>query len=186
MRTKDSLDESSDMEEPVTDSEDEAAIIPAPEEMAQIPEEATEPGLRACRSWQKLSDLFSGWLQKWSHIYRHGKALVEGGQQVSNASGPFLSVMVFAHTTHSGRGAHTSEAGRCSSDPTLVGHAGDRWRGRQQCVLGSSGRGDPELQLYCAGWGKQIAVPFEPMLTANQVKAIKSLASMGDGQRSLC
>ena len=57
MRTKDSLDESSDMEEPVTDSEDEAAIIPAPEEMAQIPEEATEPGLRACRSWQELSDL---------------------------------------------------------------------------------------------------------------------------------
>ena len=28
---------------------------------------------------------------------------------------------------------------------------------------------------YCAGWGKPIAVPIEPALTANQVKALKSL-----------
>ena len=30
----------------------------------------------------------------------------------------------------------------------------------------------------CAGWGKPIAVPMEPVLTANQIKAITSLASM--------
>ena len=57
MKSKDSLDESSDVEElgddelepAVTDSEDEAAMIPSPDEVLSGQDDNVDPGLRACK-----------------------------------------------------------------------------------------------------------------------------------------
>lgn len=185
VRTKDSLDESSDMEElgddelepAVTDSEDEAAIIPSPEEVAQSPEEATDPSLRACKSLQELSDLSVDGFKSGLTFTDMGRHLLKVVSKSPTPLGRFYrSWCLPTQPTPGAEPTHQRRGDVLPIPPWLVtqeiGGVDDNnvhWVRLVVVILNFN---------YCAGWGKPIAVPFEPTLTANQVKAIKSLASM--------
>ena len=180
VKSKDSLDESSDVEElgddelepAVTDSEDEAAMIPSPEEVLPGQDDNVDPGLRACKSLLELSELAVAGFKNGLTFTDLGKHLLKVVSKSPTPLGRWSWCIPTQPTpgtvpTHQRRGdVLPIPPWLVTKDLAGIDDNNLHWVCLLVVVLNFT---------YCAGWGKPIAVPIEPVLTANQVKALKSL-----------
>ena len=170
-----------ELEPAVTDSEDKAALIPSPVGFNLSAEAVADSGLRACKPLLELSGIsvegfkkgltFSDlesislrWSAKCPRLWGGSSELGASPHPLRAPSPNIRGVATCYPSLH----------GWVSKELPGITDANFHWVWLLVVILDfnyCAGWG-------CAGWGKPIAVPMEPVLTANQIKAITSLASM--------
>ena len=165
------------LEPAVTDSENEAAIIPSPREFIIAEEALVDSSLRACKSLLELSDVSVEGFKKGLTFTDLGKHLLTVITKSPTPLGKFFRT--WCQPTQPTPGAEPKHQRRgdvlpippwlVSKELPGIDDSNFHWVWLLVVVLDFN---------YCAGWGKPVGVPMESVLTPNQVKAISSLGAM--------